>query len=319
MGRPTPLLSVCIALKNRSRVAHDSQTLELFPNVVRSLITAAEEIGPIELVVADFESDDWPLEQWLDSEGNLFVTVLRVEDSFSRGRGLNKAAEQATSSRLFLTDADVTIGSGALQRGIDSLKNSVMRFPVCVRLDQQGGHERWEEHGFGLVFVTKDAHQRVGGVPEFQSWGGEDDLFFERISRFWSIDRTLDHDLMHQWHPSSIRSQYYKNAKAKDIQEYRSQPGKADVDVITLAASHAAWGDVSNTLRLFRNGRMLRHGVDRGDYRFEGDTLVLLWDRWPEERLQWTDDRQRFENHRIPFFLSFHDSADLLTLIEWCR
>src|SRR3954452_23100413 len=91
---PSPAISVCVSLKNRSRVEHEGRDLALFPNCVRSLADAAADIrdsGPVELVVADFHSDDWPLAAWLSAAagGVLRVRVIPLDGQFSRGRGLN--------------------------------------------------------------------------------------------------------------------------------------------------------------------------------------------------------------------------------------
>src|SRR3954471_21299859 len=101
-----PALSVCVCLKNRARVAHDGRVLTLFPNCVRSLAEAASairEVGSIELVVADFHSDDWPLSEWLAAAaGALPVRVVPVDGAFSRGRGINRAVTEAASDQLLL-------------------------------------------------------------------------------------------------------------------------------------------------------------------------------------------------------------------------
>ena len=88
--KPHP--SVCVALKNRSRVPSEAGLLELFPNCVRSLAKLHEKVVPIELVVADFHSDDCPLAEWLVKEaGPMPCRRLDISGSFSRGRGMNEA------------------------------------------------------------------------------------------------------------------------------------------------------------------------------------------------------------------------------------
>ena len=112
-----PLISVCVALKNRSRVPSEAGFLELFPNCVRALARLHETVGPIELVVADFHSDDWPLEEWLEKEvGAMKVHRLEMDGPFSRGRGMNAAVDAARSSQILIYDADMLMDQTALSR-----------------------------------------------------------------------------------------------------------------------------------------------------------------------------------------------------------
>jgi hypothetical protein len=49
------MLSICVTVKNRSRILHDGQELKLFPECVASISCSAEGLGipGLELVVAD--------------------------------------------------------------------------------------------------------------------------------------------------------------------------------------------------------------------------------------------------------------------------
>ena len=60
-----PALSICVTVKNRSRVMVDGRELKLFPNCVQSIVSSVPRDLPCELVVADWQSDDWPLDDWL--------------------------------------------------------------------------------------------------------------------------------------------------------------------------------------------------------------------------------------------------------------
>src|SRR5690606_11235741 len=62
-----PHLSICTTIKNRSRLRVDGHELRLFPNCVASIIESIPKDLHCELVVTDWESDDWPLEEWLES------------------------------------------------------------------------------------------------------------------------------------------------------------------------------------------------------------------------------------------------------------
>ena len=66
-ARVAPMLSICTTVKNRSRVHVEGRELLLFPNCVETIVRARGGVADgLELVVTDWESDDWPLAEWLE-------------------------------------------------------------------------------------------------------------------------------------------------------------------------------------------------------------------------------------------------------------
>ncbi len=285
-----PILSICIALKNRSRMLHEGRLLENFPRTVRSLSDLAEEFGPIELIVADFHSDDWPLSQWLVSAGNLRVKIIPVDGDFSRGRGLNAAARQASCDRLFLTDADILVRPEALKRGLSSLERGVVRFPIFRYLDIEGQEQGFEDFTRGLTFLTRDLMQRSGGVPEFFSWGGDDDIFYDRLAPLAAVERERDGDLLHQWHSESSRHEHHVRPRKHDYERYVKHSAEAQFAVFKI--EHPDWVGNVREIVLWKDGRFERPGIDSGTYVYEpGVRLTLNWSRWTPEVLHWDNDR----------------------------
>jgi hypothetical protein len=97
------MISVCVTVFNRSRVEYAGRTLTLFPNLVRSLLAAAERLGEeVELCVSDWGSTDWPLAEWLPGlwQGRLAIREIRDLEKFSVGHGKNVTAEQASGDIL---------------------------------------------------------------------------------------------------------------------------------------------------------------------------------------------------------------------------
>jgi glycosyltransferase involved in cell wall biosynthesis len=213
-----PVISICVSLKNRSRIVAGDDTLQLFPNCVRSLAQIARLHGPIELVVADFHSDDWPLDQWVvENAAPMAVQVVAMEGPFSKGRGLNAAVQAAQSDHLLLLDADMLVSEGAFLAGLDSLSKGRAFFPIIMGLDQDGNDVGWWGEGTGIAFVPKAVFTQVGGIAEFQSWGGEDDLFYEAVTSLIPIDRGKLEGMVHQWHPDHCRHEHYTGAKWEDF------------------------------------------------------------------------------------------------------
>jgi glycosyltransferase involved in cell wall biosynthesis len=275
---------------------------------VRFLAEAASsirDVGSIELVIADFHSDDWPLSEWLEQvAGELHFRVVQVDGPFSRGRGLNLAVAQAASDRLFLGDADILIDPAALRRSIEILDGGLVWFPICRYLNEAGQLDSWNEFGFGLVGIHRSTFDASGGLPEFYSWGGEDYLFFERLALHVPLVRELGDGLDHQWHPRNLRFEYYSRPRSSDFQKHFATAASTSPlgrPLKKFHGNHPAW---QGELHLFQNGRMSRPGVDAGDFHLEERRqLVLKWDRWPPTTLHWHEVDHVYCDRTGPFTL----------------
>ena len=299
-----PVLSVCVSLKNRSLIMHKKRRLTLFPNCVRSLATAAPGIGQIELVVADYRSDDWPLEEWIhEAAGSLELRLITIEGDFSRGGGLNRAAVMARSNRLLLCDADVLLPLKMLRSGIEAVDRGEAYFPVCRHLDVNGRPGKLEHAGFGVVFVSRQVFELAGRIPEFTSWGGEDDVFRECVRELVDIKRNHVTGFCHQWHPERCRHEHYIRMRQCDYRAYRaaSHPSVGRKPLKVFYGEHPRWrGEV----HLFPGGRMARPGIDWGSYELqEGQRLTLKWDRWSPEVLEWDEEHGVYRDPTKAFSL----------------
>jgi glycosyltransferase involved in cell wall biosynthesis len=222
-----PLISVCVALKNRSRIPSEAEILELFPNCVRALARIHEVVGPIELVVADFHSDDWPLAEWLEKEaGAMKVHRLEMDGPFSRGRGMNAAVEAAQSSHILIYDADMVMYETAFITALSILadgEEGTAFFPIIQNLDPSGKADDWYEASFGMVFLPKKTFVAAEGIPEFQNWGGEDEILYEKVAQISRVERFKLAGLNHQWHPVSCRHLHYQGESHQDYRRYQAQ------------------------------------------------------------------------------------------------
>ena len=137
------MLSICITVKNRSRVAVDGRDLTLLPNCIRSIASSVGCNPACEIVVSDWGSDDWPLDDWLmETAAPLPAKITPLEGTFSRGRGLNAAARSARGSTLFFLDADMLVSARALRAGHDaiSFRQGFLPGCLCIRLSRAS---RW--------------------------------------------------------------------------------------------------------------------------------------------------------------------------------
>lgn len=200
------MLSICVALKNRSRVLIEGHELRLFPNCVESIRLSIPSGASAELVVADWNSDDWPLCDWLPrAAGHLGLRIVPMTGPFSRGRGLNAAASASSGDILFFTDADCLMCPGLFEAGIRDVNANTAFFPVLYSYSGPEHRDGWWRHsGYGNCMVSRRTWQDAGGWPEYNTWGKEDDDFLKRVSALVNVIRQPVTGFFHQWHPDDI-------------------------------------------------------------------------------------------------------------------
>ncbi len=200
------MISLCINHKNRSRVKVDDRELLLFPNCVRSIVEAAQGVPDVELVVADWESDDWPLSEWLqNAAAPIPVRLVTLQGTFSRGRGRNAAAAAARGNALFFLDADSLLCPLLLESGLRYLAQGKAFFPIVYTFNEPEHRTGWwRGQGYGNCLVTPSMLERAGGWPDYEMWGKEDEEFFEKISAIVPVVREEVPGFYHQWHPEEI-------------------------------------------------------------------------------------------------------------------
>jgi len=197
------MISLCTTVKNRSRIRVGDRELQLFPNCVRSVVNATGSTDDIELVVADWQSDDWPLSEWLAGmAAPVPVQVVDLEGHFSRGRGLNRAAAAARGEILFFIDADSLLCERVLRRGAECVRAGQTYFPVLFSFSDPDHREGWWRHeGYGHCMLSRSLFNEVGGWPEYATWGKEDDDFFGKLAQITGCVREEVPAFFHQWHP----------------------------------------------------------------------------------------------------------------------
>lgn len=229
------LLSICTTVKNRSRVQVGGRELRLFPNCVDSIVRARGVKINLELVVADWESDDWPLAEWLrDAAHPIPVRVSTLSGTFSRGRGLNVAAKAALGDCLFFLDSDALVGEDVLEWGIATVRKGNAYFPVPYSFnDPEHRSGYWRHSGFGHCMLSKQAFDNLGGWPEYSSWGSEDD-FWGKVKASLPVVREEVSGFYHQWHPDDIdfKNRYGEESDTVRRARARAQQGKLETEAI---------------------------------------------------------------------------------------
>ena len=308
VGRPA--LSICVSLKNRSRIVDGGDALTLFPNCVRSIAAAArrlreqENFGPVELIVADFRSDDWPVEEWIaEAAAGLAWKLLRIDGPFSKGRGLNRAVRRAAGRCVFLCDADLLVTPEVLRRAAAVADRGEAWAPIFRRLSRDGAPGAWGDFGYGPIAASREHYRQAGGVPEFESWGGEDDVFYARLRGVVPVVRERVAELRHQWHPERARHENYRSAPRSDYRDFcrtdRKNRSRGNEEEILCYGVHPDW---TGELVLAGDGRFRKDGVGEGRYTLSpGSNLILEWDEGPRDALAWNAGRELFETSDAAF------------------
>lgn len=212
------MVSICITVKNRSKVEANGYTLNLFPNCIQSIVESVPGNIACEIVVSDWGSDDWPLDSWVKNKAfPLQVQIIPLEGAFSRGRGLNEAARFAKSDYLFFLDADMLVSSEIITAGIKYLDENKAFFPIVYSFyDSMHQDGWWRKEGFGNCMVTKKMFNEAGRWPDYKAWGKEDNDFYSKIGSVTEIVREAVPGFYHQWHPDDL---IWKNRYAEKADE----------------------------------------------------------------------------------------------------
>ena len=89
------------------------------------------------------------------------------------------------------------VTSQILQRGLENLNEGKALFPVFRHLAPNGDLDVLENASYGCAFTTRSVFDAVDGVPAFNSWGGEDNLFHGAFNAHVGIIREPVSPLTH--------------------------------------------------------------------------------------------------------------------------
>jgi glycosyltransferase involved in cell wall biosynthesis len=227
-------ISICVPLKDRSYVESEIGVLELFPNCLRRLRDSISDSDlKYEIIIADFDSTDCVLMEWVpEILKGINCKIIGSSSSFSRGLGMNICVANSSGKYLFFTDSDILVDSSFLLDLEGKYNDGKIYFPVCFRADKDNrdfNFEKgdWEGFGYGLCSLPRSVFYKVNGWPEFNSYGGEDNIFFKNCGDLFSknIVRCRANGLLHQWHPPS-RNLNYSNKTTTDYFEYVKSDSK---------------------------------------------------------------------------------------------
>ena len=218
------ILSVCITVKNRSRVEWEGldHPLTLLPDCIESIGKLFSIRDKVQIVISDWNSDDWPLTEWMPKIcKNLYKIIPIDEKGFSKGYGINKAVENAMGDTLFLMDADMILKSRSIvATGMNIVSHGGVYFPIPKYIVDENGSFT-NNCGVGNVFISKKQFYDVGQMPVYWRYGFEDSDFYKILEqKNIPIFAKPTNDLIHPYHPQSLefRERYIDSNPEHDKQ-----------------------------------------------------------------------------------------------------
>ncbi len=200
-------ISICITVKNRSKFPlGNNQYLYLFPRCVESITNAIQVKDNIEIVISDWHSTDWPLEEWIDAKlSSIPYKIIKVEGRFHRGTGRNVAADNADGDYLWFIDADMIINRRIFQNGLACVRNNKAYFPSCFYFLNPGHTKGFWCGGKGNCMLTREMYLKIGKwpcPPQYNRPYHEDIRFFKSFERSgFEVVTEKVNGYLHQYHP----------------------------------------------------------------------------------------------------------------------
>lgn len=222
--------SFCYTIKNRTNIINnfdglDKVTTQLkyppissikltpFENSLNSIKESFNDIDDYEIIIIDFNSDDTDY-LWLE-EMNFNYKLIKINEHFNRGRGLNLGASYSTGENIFFIDVDMLISKELINQSNEILKTNKAFFPICFSYKSPDHVDGWwRDTGYGMVIVNKEYWEN-NDIKwwEKDSWGLEDSELFEKLKSVSKRDRGVN--FYHQWHSDDIdfKLKHYKNKR----------------------------------------------------------------------------------------------------------
>ncbi len=221
-------ISIIVAFRNRD-VTRVSRFLESL---------SKQTSTNFELIFVDSGSDFTLAEEIKKLVESFSFTKYIYNDS--RGRDWNKCialnigSKQSTGNFLYFTDIDLIFHEGYIEH-LYSLKDAKCQIYTRVFMvnekfvdyesifntDVNSFSEISHTSGKGILLVSKDVFNEIGGYDEYYSdWGVEDNDIYIRLCAYGLIEKWADFEkypVFHQWHVTNDRFHIYPEKWLDDI------------------------------------------------------------------------------------------------------
>lgn len=200
-------------------------TLKLFDKCIESILKQQLPDEHWQICVSDWMSTDVDVEQHLSkliqinklAQVDLSIKIINEPDKFSRGKGLNQAAELATMDLLFFIDTDMLLTNrNVLDDACEITSRGMAYFPKCCKYSDPGHTDCWKgpPYGAGMLVITTDLfHSKPGGWKTYYRWGDEDNEIYHHYRKLGLMERSDPGGFFHQWHPPDARKANFPRYK----------------------------------------------------------------------------------------------------------
>lgn len=187
------------------------------------------------------------------NEHNHTITLLFVNGTFSRGRGLHVGTRNYSNTKtpnplLFFCDVDVIFTKYFFDRCRNyAVSNKQAYFPIIFGLynphnvykfkgvalppklhqtvlsDETG---YWIDRGTGMVCIYRNDYYKTGGFDlNVKGWGGEDGYLYVKYKSQSKIIRQADPSLFHIWHNKSCDTNLTKDKYGYCTRQFKRNEG----------------------------------------------------------------------------------------------
>jgi hypothetical protein len=197
-------------------------TFDCIDSILKCIETNARlQKDNYEFIISDWHSTDCDLTKdikvkYSNINKNINFKIIQHKEKnikFSRGKGLNIAANNATGDILFFIDVDLLFNNTyMLEECINEVKKGKSAWPVCYKSMDPVSYRLYPEWaGYGICAMTKTDFMKYGPWPEYNKWGKEDLHLYQRFLRDNThIFRKAYLGYIHQWHAEITRTREYK-------------------------------------------------------------------------------------------------------------
>jgi hypothetical protein len=231
-------ISWCFTVKNRCLAQWRNLrtkkiiTLPLFKNCLKSVFEQQRPNETWQISISDWGSSDVNVEdhvnellQQCSPKGNIIVTVESIDEpgKFSRGKGLNVAADNALYDTLFFLDTDMLLTNrNVVSEIISYVPKQTVYFPKCCKYYDITHTDCWKgpPFGMGMMAISKKLFkEKPGGWKEFYKWGHEDNDIYKFFKKRKQTVRPDPGGFFHQWHPPDNAKKHFSRYKHEDPYE----------------------------------------------------------------------------------------------------
>lgn len=153
---------------------------------------------------------------------------------WNRSLGMNIGSLYATGNYLYFTDIDLIFHPEYIEHLYQNLsvKNQVytrvymveekyLTYDRIFESDRNSIAEISHTSGKGILLVSKEVFEEIGGYDEYYSdWGVEDNDIYIRLTTYGLIEKWADYEkypVFHQWHSTNDSFQFYPEKWMDDI------------------------------------------------------------------------------------------------------